>query len=107
MRNILVAPASPGSVRLSSANPLNPLLLHPELFTNPLDEKLVYECTRMTTTAIQNSSAVSKYGTIEYAIDDDMRGGRSNQALRKRLLETVETVSHPSVTCAMGAVVDT
>lgn len=83
MANILVSPASCGSVRLSSAFPLDPPLLDPGLFTNPLGEKMVYECTRMTSTAIQNSSTVSKYGAVEYTIDEELRGDLSDQALRK------------------------
>jgi hypothetical protein len=30
---------------ISSASPLDPPLLDPGFFINPLDEKLVYECT--------------------------------------------------------------
>jgi choline dehydrogenase-like flavoprotein len=44
---------------------------------------------------------------VEYAIDEDMRGDFSDKALRKRLLNSVETVNHGSGTCAMGTVVDT
>lgn len=36
-----------------------------------------------------------------------MRDDLSDEALRKRLLNTVETVFHGSGTCAMGTVVDT
>lgn len=61
----------------------------------------------MTSTAIQQSSAVSKYGAVEYGIDESIRGDLSDHALRKRLLRTAETVFHPSGTCAMGTVVDT
>lgn len=60
----------------------------------------------MTSNAIQNSIAVSKYGAVEYGIDEELRGDFSDEALRKRLLNSVETVNHGSGTCAMGTVVD-
>jgi choline dehydrogenase-like flavoprotein len=107
MFNILTAPSSRGTVRLASSSPFDAPLLDPALFKDPLDEKLIYACTRMTSNAIQNSTAVSKYGAVEYAIDEDMRGDFSDKALRKRLLNSVETVNHGSGTCAMGTVVDT
>jgi choline dehydrogenase-like flavoprotein len=106
MFNILTAPSSRGSVRLASSSPLDAPLLDPAIFKDPLDEKLVYACTRMTSNAIQNSAAVSKYGAVEYAVDENMRGDFSVEALRKRLLNSVETVNHGSGTCAMGTVVD-
>ena len=106
MFNILTAPSSRGTVRLASSSPLDAPLLDPALFKDPLDEKLVYACARMTSNAIQNSTAVSKYGAVEYAIDEELRGDFSDTALRKRLLNTVETVNHGSGTCAMGSVVD-
>ncbi|CZR63321.1 related to alcohol oxidase [Phialocephala subalpina] len=105
--NILVAPSSRGSVQLSSASPEDPPLIDPAIFEHPVDLQLVYDLTRRTSTAIQKSSAVSKYGAVEYAIDEDIRNDLSDEALRKRLLNTVETVFHGSGTCAMGAVVDT
>ena len=105
MFNVLVSPTSRGSIRLTSASPLDPPLLDPALFVNPLDEKLMYECVRMTSTAIRNSSAVSEYGAVEYGIDEEIRDDFSDEALRKRLLKTAETVSHPSGTCAMGSFV--
>ena len=107
MFNILTAPSSRGTVRLSSSSPLDAPLLDPALFKDPLDEKLVYACARMTSNAIQNSTAFSKYDAVEYAIDEKIRGDFSDEALRKRLLNTVETVNHGSGTCAMGTVVDT
>jgi choline dehydrogenase-like flavoprotein len=107
MYNILVAPSSRGSVRLSSASPLDSPLIDPAIFENPVDLQLVYDLTRQTNLAIQNSIAVSKYGSLEYGIDEDIRNDLSDKALRKRLLNTAETVYHGSGTCAMGTVVDT
>jgi len=72
MGNILTASSSRGTVRLASSLPLDASLLDPALFKDPLDEKLVYA--RMTSNAIQKSEAVSKYGAVEYVIDEDMRG---------------------------------
>ncbi|KAE8450455.1 hypothetical protein EG329_006530 [Mollisiaceae sp. DMI_Dod_QoI] len=107
MFNILVAPSSRGTVRLSSASPTDPPLLDPALFENPLDLHLMYDLVRQTNAAIQKSSAVSKYGALEYGIDENMRNDLSDESLRKRLLNTVETVFHGNGTCAMGKVVDT
>jgi len=107
MLNVLVAPSSRGTVRLSSASPKDPPLLDPALFENPLDLHLIYDLVLQTNTTIQKSSAVSKYGALEYGIDEDMQDDLSDEALRKRLLNTAETVFHGSGTCAMGTVVDT
>lgn len=53
---------------------------------------------RMTVTAIQNSSAVSRvqYGVVEYAIGIDIRENLSDQAQRKIVLKAVDMVFHPS-----------
>ncbi|KAH6722993.1 glucose dehydrogenase [Leptodontidium sp. MPI-SDFR-AT-0119] len=105
--SILVAPESRGSIRLASSSPTDPPLVDPGLFTNPVDLKLIYECSRMSITAIKNSSAVSKYGAVEYGIAEADRDDLSDEALRRRLVQTCSTVFHGSGTCAMGTVVDT
>lgn len=105
--NILVAPSSRGTVRLSSSSPLDPPLLDPAFFENLIDLQLLYGIARQTHNTIRKSSAVSKYGAVEYGIDEDIRDDLSDRAMRKRLLRTVETVFHGSGTCAMGTVVDT
>ncbi|PVH80318.1 GMC oxidoreductase [Cadophora sp. DSE1049] len=105
--NILVAPESRGSIRLASSSPTDPPLVDPALFTNPVDSQLMYECARMNITAIKASSAVSKYGAVEYGIAEADRDDLSDEALRRRLVKTCATVFHGSGTCAMGTVVDT
>ncbi|KAG4437105.1 hypothetical protein IFR05_007403 [Cadophora sp. M221] len=105
--SILVAPESRGSIRLASSIPTDAPLVDPGLFTNPLDLKLIYECARMNITAIKNSSAVSKYGAVEYGIAEADRDDLSDEALGRRLLQTCSTVFHGGGTCAMGTVVDT
>lgn len=61
----------------------------------------------MSITAIKNSSAVSKHGAVEYGIAEADRDDLSDEALRRRLVQTCSTVFHGSGTCAMGTVVDT
>jgi hypothetical protein len=70
MYNILVALSSRGSLRLASSSSLDAPLIDPGLFTSPLVEALVYECTRITSNAINNSSAGRFYfgSTLQYLI---------------------------------------
>ena len=104
--NILIAPESRGSIRLASSSPTDAPLVDPGLFTNPIDSQLMYECARMNITAIKNSSATSKYGAVEFGIAEADRDDLSDEALRRRLVQTCSTVFHGSGTCAMGTVVD-
>ncbi|KAL2070415.1 hypothetical protein VTL71DRAFT_13441 [Oculimacula yallundae] len=61
----------------------------------------------MNITAIKNSSAVSKYGAVEIGIAEEDRDDLSNQAPKRKLVQTCAIIFHGSGTCAMGAVVDT
>jgi choline dehydrogenase-like flavoprotein len=105
--NVLATPASRGAIRLSSADPLSPPLLDPTAFKNSIDAKLLYACARMTSTAIQHSSAVTRYGAVEYSVPDELKGDFSDDAMRTRLVKVAETINHGSGTCTMGSVVDT
>lgn len=106
LMNVLVAPHSRGTVTLASTNPNDPPILDPRFFSNPLDEKLIYECARMTGNAVQDSSLAADYGAVEYGIDESLRNDWSDEALRNRLVRTCSTINHGSGTCAMGSVVD-
>lgn len=106
MFNILTTPISVGTIRLSSSNPHDPLLIDPALFSNDLDKQLIYECTRMTTSAIMSSPIAIKYGAEEFNIRHEIRGRTDDEAIHERLLKTADTINHGSGTCAMGKVVD-
>ncbi|KAH7355209.1 glucose dehydrogenase [Rhexocercosporidium sp. MPI-PUGE-AT-0058] len=110
LRLIREYPRSARIARFDSSclsSPTHAPLVDPRFFTNPIDLKLIYECTRTNITAIKNSFAVSKYGAVEYGIAEADRDDLSDAALRRRLAQTCATVFHGSGTCAMGTVVDT
>jgi choline dehydrogenase-like flavoprotein len=106
MANILVGPTSVGSIKLSSSNPTDPLLIDPALLSNELDKSVIYECARMTSRAIEASPIAAKYGAEEYSIQEELRGRTDDEAMAERLLSTAQTINHGSGTCAMGSVVD-
>jgi hypothetical protein len=106
MINVLATPFSRGSVRLSSLDPLAPPLIDPGIFSNPLDRELLYACVRNTTLAIIEI-ATPLHEAEEYGIDEQWRGIVSDEGIRARVLNTVDTINHGSGTCAMGRVVDT
>jgi choline dehydrogenase-like flavoprotein len=105
--NILTSPTSLGSIRLSSSDPTAPPIIDPALFGSTLDKQLIYECARMTSSAIASSSIASEYGAEEYNIQESLRGRLDDEALFERLVKTCDTINHGSGTCAMGKVVDT
>lgn len=107
MINVVATPASRGTIRLSSPDPLSSVLIDPAVFENPIDAKLLYACAAMTSRAISNSSATHKYGAVEYGVPEEMQGDFSDEAMRARLLRTAENINHGGGTCAMGSVVDT
>jgi choline dehydrogenase-like flavoprotein len=106
MINVLTTPFSRGSVRLSSPDPLAPPIINPGIFSSSVDKELLYACIRNTTLAI-TEVATPLYGAEEYGIDEQWRGIVTDEGIRARILNTVDTINHGSGTCAMGRVVDT
>ena len=103
--NILVSPTSRGSVILSSNNPLDDLVINPNLLSTELDQETMFACLKLTNQALTGSVGQS-YGSEEFGIDEGIQNDMSTEAVKKRIQKTLFTPFHPSGTCAMGTVVD-
>jgi choline dehydrogenase-like flavoprotein len=78
-------------------------LVDPALLRSPIDQEILFEAIRSTTTAMQNLEALH---AIEYTVDSRLRNDLSDPAIRARIKQGGSTLFHPSGTCAMGSVVD-
>jgi choline dehydrogenase-like flavoprotein len=106
MCNLFVAPTSRGTLKLHSSKPEDPPLLDPNILSNNLDFQLLHAVGRLTMEMMQGTVG-QNYGAQEYGIEESIRNDTSDAAMRKRPLNTGETLNHGSGICAMGAIVDT
>jgi choline dehydrogenase len=98
---VVLQPASTGSVRLRSANPLAPALIDPAYLSDPGGEDLgvLLEGTRLARRLLR-SRALAPHVREELVPGD---GAESDEELARAARERAQTLYHPVGTCRMGA----
>jgi choline dehydrogenase len=98
---VVLQPASAGSVRLRSADPLAPALIDPAYLSDPGGEDLgvLLEGTRLARRLLR-SRALAPHVREELVPGD---GAESDEELARAARERAQTLYHPVGTCRMGA----
>ncbi|KAF9067311.1 alcohol oxidase [Rhodocollybia butyracea] len=95
--NVLLHPESKGTVRLSSANPSDPLVIDPQYLTNGADFAPLRASLRLTL-RLRDRMVEQGYPLIDFGVPD----GEDDASLDKFICTRNRTTYHYSSTCRMG-----
>ncbi|KIK55976.1 hypothetical protein GYMLUDRAFT_263894 [Collybiopsis luxurians FD-317 M1] len=95
--NVLLHPQSKGTVRLSSANPSDPLIVDPQYLSNAADFAPLRASLKLTL-RLHDRMVEQGYPLVDYAIP----AGEDDASLDKFIRKRNRTTYHYSSTCRMG-----
>jgi choline dehydrogenase len=99
---VVLQPRSRGSVRLRSANPLDPPAIDPAFLQDDADAAVLIEGVKLSR-KIARGRALSHWLEDERAPGDEVQ---SDEEIDAWIRANAHTIYHPVATCAMGRVVD-
>ncbi|KAJ3843458.1 alcohol oxidase [Lentinula raphanica] len=95
--NVLLHPQSKGTVRLSSANPSDPLVIDPQYLSNPSDYAPLRASLKLTL-RLRDRMLKQGYPLKDFGVPD----GEDDTSLDKFICKRNRTTYHYSSTCRMG-----